>query len=163
MKSKKTQTEREVYHVLGLKNQYCENDYITQSNPQIRHNPYQINDSFHWTRTKKCTISMETQKTLKSQAIWRKKNEAGATNLPDFRLYHKATLIKTVCLLLLFSHSVVSNSLQPHGLTAVCQASPVLHHLRVCSNSCPWTRWCHPIISSSVPSFLPPALNLFQH
>ena len=31
----------------------------------------------------------------------------------------------------------------------------------VCSNSCPLSRWCHPIISSSVtPS---PALNLSQH
>ena len=33
---------------------------------------------------------------------------------------------------------------------------------RVCSNSCPLSRWCHPTIPSSVtPS--PPALNLSQH
>ena len=33
---------------------------------------------------------------------------------------------------------------------------------RVCPNSCPLSRWCHPAISSSVaPS--PPAFNLSQH
>ena len=42
-----------------------------------------------------------------------------------------------------FSHSVVSNSLGPHGLqhTRLPCPSPTP---RTCSNSCPLSRWCHP-------------------
>ena len=48
-----------------------------------------------------------------------------------------------------FSHSVVSNSLWPHGLqhTRPHCLSPTP---RVYTNSCPLSRWCHPTISSSV-------------
>ena len=51
-----------------------------------------------------------------------------------------------------FSHSVVSDSLQPHGLqhTRLCCPSPTP---RACSNSCPLCRCCHPTISSSVVPF----------
>ena len=59
-----------------------------------------------------------------------------------------------------FSHSVMSDSLWPHELQHArppCPSpTPGVH-----SNSCPWSQWCHPVISSSVipfsscPQFVP--------
>ena len=55
-------------------------------------------------------------------------------------------------ILLLFSHSVVSDSLQAHRLQHTRLPCPSLSP-RVCSNSCPLSRWCHPTISFSVAPF----------
>ena len=55
-------------------------------------------------------------------------------------------------LLLLFSRSVMSVSLQPHGLKHARLPCPSLS-LGVCSNSCPLSWWCHPTISSSIAPF----------
>ena len=57
-----------------------------------------------------------------------------------------------------FSCSVVSNSLLPCGLQHARPPCPSTT-LRVYSNSCPLSRWCHPTISSSViPFLLPPSI-----
>ena len=51
-----------------------------------------------------------------------------------------------------FSHSVVSDSLQCHGLQHARLPCP-LPTPRTYSNSCPSSQWCHPNISSSVTLF----------
>ena len=62
-------------------------------------------------------------------------------------------------LLLLFSHSVTSDSLQPHGLQHTRLPCPHARlpcpspSPRACSNSCPLSQWCHPTISSFVVPF----------
>ena len=57
-------------------------------------------------------------------------------------------------LLLLFSHSVASDSLRPHGLQHTRPPCPSPSP-RVCSISCLPSRWCHPTTSSSVVPFSP--------
>ena len=48
-----------------------------------------------------------------------------------------------------FSHSVMSDSLWPHGPQHACPSpTPGVY-----PNSCPSSRWCHPTISSSVIAF----------
>ena len=54
--------------------------------------------------------------------------------------------------LLLFSRSVVSSSLQPHGLQRSRLPCPSPFP-GACSYSCPSSHWCHLTISSSVTSF----------
>ena len=62
------------------------------------------------------------------------------------------TLIFVITCSVQFSHSVVSDSLQPHELQharpSCLSPTPGVH-----SNSCPSSLWCHPVISSSVIPF----------
>ena len=51
-----------------------------------------------------------------------------------------------------FSHSVVSSSLQPHGLQLARLPHPSPTP-RTCSHSCPSSWWCYPTTSSSVVPF----------
>ena len=53
---------------------------------------------------------------------------------------------------MLFSHSVTSDSLQPHGLQHSRLPCPSLSP-EVSSNSCPLSQWSHSTISSSVVPF----------
>ena len=59
---------------------------------------------------------------------------------------------KTVTMRLLFSHSVMSDSFQPHGLQHARLPCPSPTP-RACSDSCPSSQWYHPTISFSVIPF----------
>ena len=58
--------------------------------------PIKLPMAFFTELEKNFTIHMEKQKTPNSQSILEKNNGAGGINLPDFRLYYKVTVIKTV-------------------------------------------------------------------
>ena len=74
--------------------------------------------------------------------------------LIDNALGHPGVLMQMISSVQ-FSHSVVSNSLRPHGLQYARLPCPS-PTLGAYSNSCPSSRWCHPTISSSV-------ISLFSH
>ena len=69
-------------------------------------------------------------------------------NYQSIRIKYKV-LNKDINLLLLFSHSVMSNSLQAYGLQHARLPCPSLSP-RVCSNLCPSSQWCDPTIKSSI-------------
>ena len=62
---------------------------------------------------------------------------------------------------MLFSCSVMPNSLRPHGLQHARLPCPSPSP-RACSNSCLLSQWCHPTISSSFAPPSPPTFNLSQ-
>ena len=64
-------------------------------------------------------------------------------------VYQQARLLGNLSPSVQFSHSVVSDSLRPHGLPHARLPSPSPTP-GACSNLYPSRRWCHPTISSSV-------------
>ena len=80
-----------------------------------------------------------------SWSIWRSSKHSG-------RLWHRSTYFLVLPLVFLFSHSVMSDSLQPHVLQHARLPCPSLSP-GVCSNSCPLSWWCHAAISFSVALF----------
>ena len=93
-----TQTHEKTYHAFGLQESILSKDYTSQGNLQIQCNHVKLTRTFFYrTQMKYFKVCLEAQKTQNSQKISRKrKNGAGGIRRPDFRLYYKATVIKTV-------------------------------------------------------------------
>jgi len=71
-------------------------------------------------------------------------------HLPSFSLGSELTSVQ-------FTHSLVSNSLRPHGLQHIRPPCPSTTPV-VYTNLCPSSQWCHPTISSRYLLLLPPSM-----
>ena len=90
------------------------------------------------------------QRSLVGYSPWSRK-ESDTTKWLTHTHTHTHNGLESIVQSAHFSHSVMSDSLRPHGLQHARLPCP-LPTLGAYSNSCPSCRWCHlPISSSAVP------------
>ena len=97
-KKKMTQTNGKIYHVLGLEERIFSKwlyypRQSTKSVPTLSNCQWLFKSR---TRVKHFKIFMGTKTPQIAKAILRSKNGARVIKLPDFRLYYKTTVFKTV-------------------------------------------------------------------
>ena len=105
------------------------------------------------TKEQDCTASStQYSNNLNGKRIWKRRDICICiTESPSCTSATNIAFLITY-LLLLFSHSVMSSSLWPHGRQHGRLPCPSLSP-GVCPDSCSLSQWCHPAISSSVTLF----------
>ena len=83
--------------LMDWKNKYCENVYATQGNLHIQCNPSKIPWSFFAELEQIILRFVWNQKRPQiARGMLKKKSNTGDITMPDFKLYYKAVIIKTL-------------------------------------------------------------------